>query len=55
MRSHVFVVDAATGEAVDLTPGPYDTPPISLGGFQDYDISPDGREVAFVRNTDVQV
>ncbi len=54
-RSHVFVVDVATGEARDVTPGPYDTPPISLGGFQDYDISPDGREVAFVRNTDEQV
>ncbi|NIP80314.1 MAG: S9 family peptidase, partial [Gemmatimonadetes bacterium] len=52
-RSHVFVVDPATGEARDRTPGPYDTPPIGLGGFQDYDLSPDGGELAFVRNTDV--
>lgn len=52
-RSHVFILDVATGEARDLTPGPYDTPPIALGGFQDYAISPDGREVAFVRNTSV--
>lgn len=52
-RSHVFVTDPETGAARDLTPGPYDTPPIGLGGFQDYDLSPDGRELAFVRNTDV--
>jgi Tol biopolymer transport system component len=52
-RSHVFAVDPATGEARDLTPGPYDTPPIGLGGFHDYDLSPDGAELAFVRNVDV--
>jgi len=53
MRSHVFMVDVKTGETKDLTPGPYDTPPISLGGFQDFDLSADGTELAFVRNTDV--
>ncbi len=53
MRSHVFAVDPATGEARDLTPGPYDTPPLGLGGFGDYHLSPDGAELAFVRNTDV--
>jgi dipeptidyl aminopeptidase/acylaminoacyl peptidase len=52
-RSHVFALDVAEGAIRDLTPGPYDTPPIALGGFADYDISPDGEEVAFVRNTDV--
>lgn len=52
-RSHVFIVDAATGEARDLTPGPFDAPPIALGGAQDYAISPDGAEVAFVRNVTV--
>jgi dipeptidyl aminopeptidase/acylaminoacyl peptidase len=51
-RSHVFVVDPGTGEARDLTPGPYDSPPIGLGGFKDYDLSPDGRELAFVRNVE---
>jgi dipeptidyl aminopeptidase/acylaminoacyl peptidase len=54
-RNHVFVVDPATGEARGLTPGPYDSPPIALGGFHDYDLSPDGRELAFVRNVDAQV
>ncbi len=53
MRSHVFVVDVSSGETRDMTPGPYDTPPIALGGFHDYDLSPDGTELAFVRNTDV--
>ncbi len=53
MRSHVFLLDLASGDTRDLTPGPYDTPPIALGGFQDYSLSPDGSELAFVRNTDV--
>lgn len=53
LRSHVFVVDAVTGQSRDVTPGAFDTPPIALEGFLDYDISPDGSEVAFVRNTHV--
>ncbi|MHB1192787.1 MAG: S9 family peptidase [Longimicrobiales bacterium] len=53
LRSHVFVLDVASGGTLDVTPGPHDTPPLALGGFQDYDISPDGEEIAFVRNTDV--
>jgi dipeptidyl aminopeptidase/acylaminoacyl peptidase len=52
-RSHVFVVDVASGDARDLTPGPYDTPPIALEGSHDYDISPDGAELVFVRNATV--
>ncbi|MFO7768769.1 MAG: S9 family peptidase [bacterium] len=52
-RSHVLMLDVAGGEVRDLTPGPYDSPPIALGGFQDFDLSPDGSEFAFVRNTDV--
>lgn len=52
-RNHVFALDVATGDVRDLTPGPFDAPPIALGGFSDYDISPDAQEVAFVRNTDV--
>lgn len=54
LRNHVFVVDVATGEAKDVTPGAFDSPPIALGGFRDYDISPDGSEIAFTRNTDKQ-
>lgn len=50
-RRHIFVVPVAGGPARDLTPGDYDAPPFSLGG-RDYDVSPDGAELAFARNTD---
>lgn len=51
-RSHVFVVPIAGGAPVDVTPGDFDTPPSALGGAQDFVFSPDGREIAFVRNVD---
>ena len=51
-RSHVFVIPAEGGRAVDVTPGDYDAPPMDLGGSPDYAFSPDGREIAFVRNID---
>jgi dipeptidyl aminopeptidase/acylaminoacyl peptidase len=48
-RTHLHVVDLARGVARDLTPGEADVPPFTVGGPDDYDVSPDGREVAFVR------
>jgi dipeptidyl aminopeptidase/acylaminoacyl peptidase len=51
-RSHLFVVPAAGGSPVDISSGDFDVPPIALGGSQDYVFSPDGTEIAFVRNTD---
>ncbi len=54
-RSHMFVMPASGGKAVDLTPGDYDTPPIDLGGRWDYDFAPDGKEMVFTRNTDPMV
>lgn len=51
-RSHLFVVDANGGTAKDLTPGPNDVPPFSLGGPDDYAISPDSGELCFAMNTD---
>jgi len=48
-RTHLHVVDLASGDARDLTPGDADVPPYTVGGPDDYDVSPDGREVAFVR------
>jgi dipeptidyl aminopeptidase/acylaminoacyl peptidase len=50
-RSHLFVVPLF-GEARDLTPGPRDVPPWSLGGPDDVAVSPDGKEVCFSRNDD---
>jgi dipeptidyl aminopeptidase/acylaminoacyl peptidase len=51
-RSHVLVQPVAGGLARDLTPGPHDAPPISLGGSPDYAFSPDGKKLAYVANTD---
>jgi dipeptidyl aminopeptidase/acylaminoacyl peptidase len=53
--SHVFAIPAAGGVPVRLTPGEFDTPTIDLGGGQDFVVSPDGQEVAFVKNTDPNV
>ena len=50
--THVFVVPAAGGAARDLTPGPHDAPPFSLGGEDMYAFSPDSQEVAFTSNID---
>ena len=47
-RSHLFVCDASTGEAKDVTPKlEVNTPPAPFGGSNDYAFSPDGKEVAF--------
>ena len=54
-RSHVFILPAGGGTAIDATPGDYDTPPIDIGGDVDYAFSPDGKELAFVRNTDSMI
>ena len=50
--SHVFLLDAQGNVIRDLTPGKYDTPPISLGSSHDFVWSADGQSIAFVRNTD---
>jgi dipeptidyl aminopeptidase/acylaminoacyl peptidase len=49
-RSHLFRIDASTGEARDLTPGNFDTPPFSLGGPVNYDFSPDGKTLVYASN-----
>ncbi len=47
-RSHLFVADAHTGEAKDITPRlEVNTPPAPFGGSSDYAWSPDGKELAF--------
>jgi dipeptidyl aminopeptidase/acylaminoacyl peptidase len=46
-RSHLFVMPAAGGAPIDLTPGDFDVPPFSLGGPEEYAFSPDSREVAY--------
>ncbi len=51
-RSHLLVVPVGGGAARDLTPGDRDVPPFSLGGPDDYAISPDGKEVCYSMNAD---
>jgi dipeptidyl aminopeptidase/acylaminoacyl peptidase len=63
-RSHIFVVPAPifpeTSDewgapmqtARDLTPGDHDAPEFSLGGQDDYDFSPDGKEICYTSNHD---
>jgi Tol biopolymer transport system component len=51
-RTHVFVVSAKGGNALDLTPGDSDAPPYAVAGDVDYSFSPDSKELAFLRNPD---
>jgi len=52
-RSHLFLYDLESKEYFDLMQGSTsDCPPIDLGSSQDYSFSPDGKEIAFVMNTD---
>src|SRR6188768_549780 len=50
LRSHLLSVDVKSGQATDLTPGDADVPPYP--GPDDFDVAPDGSEVAFGRNDD---
>ncbi len=51
-RSHVFIIPVDGGVAVDLTPGPHDVPTPALGSGHDVAVSPDGKEICVVANTD---
>jgi len=51
-RSHLLVTDVNGGPVKDLTPGDRDVPPFSLGGPDDYAISPDSTEVCYTADTD---
>ncbi len=51
-RSHLFIQAVEGGTPLDLTPGDHDVPPFSLGGQDQYDFSPDGKEVAYSSNLD---
>ncbi|MEA2571704.1 MAG: hypothetical protein QOI24_3705 [Acidobacteriota bacterium] len=51
-RTHVvFAPLAPTAAARDLTPGPFNAPPFSVGGGDEFDISPDGKELVYASDT----
>jgi dipeptidyl aminopeptidase/acylaminoacyl peptidase len=52
-RQHLFSAKIDGSEVKELTPGQFDVPPFSLGGPDDYAISPDSNEVAFTMNVDI--
>jgi dipeptidyl aminopeptidase/acylaminoacyl peptidase len=50
-RSHLFLLDAATGNFTDLNEGDKeDVPPPALGSTNDYNFSQDGSEIAYAQN-----
>jgi dipeptidyl aminopeptidase/acylaminoacyl peptidase len=51
-RTHLFVIASKGGDAHDLTPGDFDSPPYAAASGDDYSFSPDGKEIAFLRNPD---
>jgi dipeptidyl aminopeptidase/acylaminoacyl peptidase len=51
-RQHLMVAKIDGSDVKQLTAGQYDVPPFSLGGPDDYAISPDSMEVAFTMNTE---
>lgn len=54
-RQHLMTQEMDGGKLRDLTPGNRDVPPFSLGGGDDYAISPDSTEVAYVTNADADL
>lgn len=46
--THTLLLDVATGEIKDMTPGEFNSPAFSLGGGTGYAFSPDSRELCFV-------
>src|SRR5713226_7254654 len=50
-RAHIVYVPLNTGAPRDLTPGAFDAPPFSIGGGDEFDVSPDGKELVYARDT----
>jgi dipeptidyl aminopeptidase/acylaminoacyl peptidase len=54
-RSHIFMTSIDGKEVKQLTNGNYTVPPLALGGIEDVQISPDGKEIAFSTNMDKNI
>jgi dipeptidyl aminopeptidase/acylaminoacyl peptidase len=53
-RSHILYLPLNGGNLRDLTPGAFDAPPFSVGGGDEFDVSPDGKELVFARDTEAR-
>jgi dipeptidyl aminopeptidase/acylaminoacyl peptidase len=51
-RTHVFVVSSKGGNAREMTPGDFDSPPYAAASGVDFAFSPDSTEIAYLRNPD---
>lgn len=52
-RTHLWKAPLLGADApVDLTPGDRDAPPFTIGGGDDYEVSPDGKDFVFASNPD---
>ena len=51
-RTHIVWVPLNGGAPRDLTPGAFDAPPFSVGGGDEFDVSPDGKELVYARDTE---
>jgi len=51
LRTHLWKVALGGSEApVDLTPGEHDAPTFAVGGGNDYEVSPDSKEIVWASN-----
>jgi dipeptidyl aminopeptidase/acylaminoacyl peptidase len=51
-RSHILYVPLDGSAPRDLTPGALDAPPFSVGGGDEFDVSPDGKELVYAQDTE---
>ena len=51
-RAHIIYVSRDGKNLRDLTPGAFDAPPFSVGGGNEFDISPDSKELVYARNVE---
>ena len=51
-RAHIISVSRDGKRLRDLTPGAFDAPPFSIGGGNEFDVSPDSRELVYARNVE---
>ena len=51
-RTHVVYKAVSDAPARDLTPGAFNAPHFSVGGGDEFDVSPDSKELVFARDTE---